>query len=91
MSPGEIRKERGEAARKVEAGFGTQNALDCLIGEKFPGSLEAADSLADFCAEIPAFVAKVKRIFEPWQLAGSLKTARQTEPFIRTFTWTKTQ
>ena len=32
-------------------------------------------------ADLPAFVAEVKKIFEPWQLAEYLKTARQTEPF----------
>lgn len=30
---------------------------------------------------IPAFVAEIKRIFEPWQLSEFLETARQTEPF----------
>ena len=28
-----------------------------------------------------AFVAEIKTIFEPWQLAEYLATARQTEPF----------
>jgi hypothetical protein len=36
---------------------------------------------ADFRAEIPAFVAKIKTMFEPWQLAEYLEKARQTEPF----------
>jgi len=31
--------------------------------------------------EIPNFVAEIKSIFEPWQLAEYLETARQTEPF----------
>jgi hypothetical protein len=52
-----------------------------LIGEKFLDYLEAAERLPDFRAEIPAFVAEIKTIFEPWQLAEFLKTARQTEPF----------
>jgi hypothetical protein len=43
--------------------------------------LEAAEHNAEFRAEIPAFVAEIKRIFEPWQLAECLDTARQTEPF----------
>ena len=43
--------------------------------------LEAAESNADFRAEIPAFVAKIKEIFERWQLAQYLETARETEPF----------
>ena len=32
-------------------------------------------------AEIPEFVAKIKTIFERWQLGQYLETARQTEPF----------
>ena len=34
-----------------------------------------------FRGEIPAFVAEIKRLFEPWKLAEYLEVARQTEPF----------
>ena len=61
--------EQCEAARGIEDEFGTQQAL------------EAAESNTDFRAEIPAFVAKIKEIFEPWQLIQYLATARKTEPF----------
>ena len=70
-----------EAAEGIEDGFGTQKALEYLIGEKFLNFLEAAETNADFRAEIPAFVEKIKAIFERWQLALFLETARQTEPF----------
>jgi hypothetical protein len=73
MQPCEIWIEQCEAARQIEAEFGTQNALDYLIGEKFLNFLQAAETNADFRAEIPAF--------EPWQLAEYLETARQSEPF----------
>jgi hypothetical protein len=43
--------------------------------------LEAAETDADFRAEIPALVAEIKTIFERWQLAQYLETARETEPF----------
>jgi len=43
--------------------------------------LEAAEENADFRAEIPDFVAEIKTIFERWQLAQYLETARETEPF----------
>ena len=36
-------------------------ALEYLIGEKFLNFLEAAETDADFRAEIPAFVAKIKK------------------------------
>jgi hypothetical protein len=60
--------EQCETARGIEDEFGTQKALDYLIGEKFLNFLEAAETDAAFRAEIPAFVAEIKTIFEPWQL-----------------------
>jgi hypothetical protein len=81
MKPWEIWIEQCEAARQIEAEFGTQNALDYLIGEKFLNFLQAAETDAEFRAEIPAFVGGIKTIFETWQLAAYLETARQSEPF----------
>jgi len=73
--------EQCEAAGNIEGGFGRQRALHYLVGEKFLDFLEAAESDPDFRGEIPAFVANIKTIFEPWQLAQYLETARETEPF----------
>ena len=73
--------EQCEAARGIENEFGTQEALAYLVGEKFLNYLEAAERDATFQAEVPAFVAEIKRIFEPWQLAECLEKARQAEPF----------
>jgi hypothetical protein len=73
--------EQCEAAKGIEDDFGTQKALDYLVGEKFLNFLEAAEHNADFRGEIPAFVVEIKTIFEPWQLAQYLTTARETEPF----------
>ena len=73
--------EQCEAAKGIEGEFGTQRALDYLVGEKFLDFLEAAETDSAFQAEIPAFVAEIKTIFEPWQLAQYLETARETEPF----------
>jgi hypothetical protein len=81
MSPSKIWAEQCEAARGIEDEFGTDKALDYLIGEKFLNFLGAAETNPDFRAEIPAFVAEIRTIFEPWQLAEYLETARQTEPF----------
>jgi hypothetical protein len=73
--------EQCEAARGIEDEFGTDKALAYLIGEKFINFLEAAEDDADFRAEIPAFVAEIRTIFERWQLAEYLERARQTDPF----------
>ena len=72
---------RGEPGGSREAEFGTPDALAYLVGEKFLNFLEAAETHADFRAEIPAFVAEIRAIFEPWQLAEYLETARQVKPF----------
>ncbi|MGA7500969.1 MAG: hypothetical protein WBX00_29920 [Isosphaeraceae bacterium] len=77
----EIWKEQCDAARQIEAEFGTEKALDYLIGEKFLSFLEAAENDAEFRAEVPALVAEIKTIFEPWKFAEHLETARQSEPF----------
>jgi hypothetical protein len=73
--------EQCEAARRIEDEFGTVNALKYLVGEKFLNYLQAAETDAEFLAEIPAFVAEIKTIFEPWQLAEYLEKAGWTEPF----------
>ncbi len=85
MKPCEIWIEQCEATRQIEAEFGTQNALDYLIEEKFLNFLQAAETDAEFRAEIPAFVGGIKTIFETWQLAEYLETARQSEPFDPSF------
>ncbi len=69
----EIWKEQCDAARQIEDEFGTQKALDYLIGEKFLNFLDAAETDAEFRAEIPAFVAEIKTIFETWQLTKYLE------------------
>ena len=68
--------EQCEAARGIEDEFGTLNALKYLVGEKFLNYLQAADRDAEFRSELPAFVAEIKAIFEPWQLAEYLDKAR---------------
>jgi hypothetical protein len=80
-TPDETIADWCEAARGIEAEFGTEKALAYLIGEKFIDFLEAAENEADLPTEIPAFVAEINSIFERWQLAEYLETARQTEPF----------
>jgi anti-sigma B factor antagonist len=74
-------REQCQAARGIEDEFGTPKALSYLIGEKFLNFLEIAEDKPDFRAQIPAFIAEIKTIFERWQLAEYLETARQEEPF----------
>jgi hypothetical protein len=89
MEPHEIWKEQYEAAGGIEAEFGTQKTLDYLIDEKFINFLEAAETNKEFRGEIPAFVAEIKSIFEPWQLAQCLESA-SGRPLIQPTTKTTT-
>ena len=70
-----------EAAQEIESEFWSQKALDYLIGEKFLNFLEAAERDSALRAEIPDFVAEIKKLFDPWQLKSCLERARETEPF----------
>jgi hypothetical protein len=81
MTQHKIWIEQCEAARGIEAEFGTEKALSYLIEEKFLNFLEVSDDDPLWRAELPAFVAEIKTIFERWQLAEYLEKARQTEPF----------
>jgi hypothetical protein len=81
MEPQEMWVAQCDAARGIEDEFGTAKALEYLVGEKFLNFLQAAETHPAFRAEIPAFVAEIRTIFEPWQLAQYLETARQGEPF----------
>ncbi len=81
MTPDEIWREQCDAARRIEDDFGVRDALAYLVGEKFLNFLDDAETEAGLRAEVPSFVAEIRSIFEPWQLAEYLETARQSEPF----------
>ena len=73
--------EQCDAARNIEVEFGTHQAIEYLVGEKFINYIEAADDDTSLRADIPAFVAEIKTMFERWQLAAFLEVARESEPF----------
>jgi len=73
--------EQCEAARGIEDEFGVVPAIKYLVGEKFLNYLDAAERDAEFRGELPAFVAEIRKIFEPWQIAEYLEKAGWTEPF----------
>ena len=73
--------EQCDAARNIEVEFRTHQAIEYLVGEKFINFVEAADDDTSLRADIPAFVAEIKTIFERWQLAAYLDVARASEPF----------
>ena len=81
MEPRKIWAGQCDAAKRIEDDFGVGQAIDYLVGEKSLIFLEAAGTDAEFRAEIPSFAAEVRTIFERWQLAEYLETARQSGPF----------
>jgi hypothetical protein len=81
MTPRQIWMEKAEAARGIKENFGTENAMKYLIGEKFLDFLDATETNKDHEAEIPAFAAGIKDIFEQWEIADYLEHARHRESF----------
>lgn len=75
--PHETWIQQCEAAEKIEGEHGTEKALGYLIGEKLLNHLEVAETRPEWRAEIPYFIAKIKEIFEPWQITQLLDTPRR--------------
>lgn len=64
--------EQCDATTGIRNTFGTQPALNYLIGEKFLDFIEAAEKDEDFRSELPAFAARIKTLFDQEQLAAYL-------------------
>ena len=69
--------QHNEPWEQFEVGF----LYDYNISHELAVWVRIALVFAEFHAEIPAFVAEIKKIFERWQLAQYLETARETAPF----------
>jgi len=69
--------EQCEAARGIQEDYGTEKAMGYLIGEKLLNCLEVAERDPQWRAEVPAFVAEIKDIFEPHELRGFFDTPRR--------------
>ena len=77
MDPREIWTSQCEAARNIREEFGSEKAMGYLIGEKLLNFLEAAETDAEWRAEIPLFVDEIKDIFEPWEIAEFFESPRR--------------
>jgi hypothetical protein len=67
------------ATEDIRESFGLQKALRYLIGEKLFSFVEAAEDEPDFAAELPAFVAEIRRIFTAKQIADFLDELEHTK------------
>lgn len=77
MRPEQIWPEQCEAALDIHERFGNRRALDYLVGEKFVRFLAAAASEPGFKAQVPAFAARIKILFEPYDLAEWFRAAKE--------------
>jgi hypothetical protein len=59
--------------------FGLEEALDYLIGEKLFNFLMAAERDPDFAAELPDFVAEIRRLFGGEEIRDYLDHLEQTK------------
>lgn len=64
--------EQCDATTGICNAFGTQQALNYLIGEKFLDFIEAAESNDDFRNELAAFAFRIRTLFDPEHLAAYL-------------------
>ena len=70
-----------EAAEDIRDRLGTEKALGYLIGEKLVNFVRASDTHSEFEAELPAFVAEVRRIFGAEAIEVYLDRIRRVGPF----------
>lgn len=66
-----------EAAEQIQADHGTEKALGYLIGEKLLNFLEVAETNPEWRSELPQFIAKIRELFQSWQIAEFLETPRR--------------
>jgi len=70
-----------EATEGIRERFGLDDALHYLIGEKLFSFVHAAEDDPDFAAELPAFVAEIRRIFTPTEIRDFLDELERTKFF----------
>jgi hypothetical protein len=71
--------EQCEATEGIRDQFGLQRALDYLIGEKLFSFVHAAERTPEFAAELPFFVAEIRRIFRAQEICGYLDDLERTK------------
>jgi hypothetical protein len=62
--------EQCEAAEGINERYGAQSAARYLIAEKLLRFMEASHDRPEFAAELPKFVAEIKRIIEPHEIVA---------------------
>jgi hypothetical protein len=71
--------EQCAATEGIRENFGLTDALDYLIGEKLLTFVMASERDPEFAAELPAFVAEIRRLFAPGKIRGYLDHLERTK------------
>ena len=71
--------EQCAATEGIRERFGLEDALDYLLGEKLFSFGMAAEQDPDFAAELPAFVAEIRRLFGAEQIREYLDHLEHTK------------
>jgi len=71
--------EQCNATEGMQESFGPKNALDYLIGEKLFHFVQASEQHPEFDAELPAFVAEIRRIFGEAEIGEYLRSLERTK------------
>jgi hypothetical protein len=67
------------ATEDIRESFGSEKALDYLIGEKLFTFLMASEQDPEFAAEVPAFVDEIRRIFTSAEIRTYLDHLERTK------------
>ena len=73
--------EQCAATEDIREQFGSKSAFDYLVDEKLSTFLAAADQDHTFAAELPAFIAEIKRLFAAQELHDYLEQLAQSKYF----------
>jgi hypothetical protein len=76
-----IWREQCEAAKSIRERYGAENALGYLVDEKLMNFAGAAEQRPEFAAELPAFVAEVRKLFTPQELRDHFAELERTPLF----------
>ena len=68
-----------EATEGIRERFGLQHALDYLIGEKLFHFVQVSEQRPEFAAELPAFVAEIRRLFTAAEIREYLDHLEKTK------------
>ena len=76
-----IWREQCEAAKSIRERYGAENALGYLVDEKLMNFAGAAEQRPEFAAELPAFIAEVRKLFTPQKLRDHFAELERTSLF----------